>query len=518
MGKYDTVKNKFGKFLDNEFREHQEDIIEFALGSKKKVVAIEAPTGIGKTLCGMCIGSMGGNAIYTVHSKTLQKQILRDFPEVPSLWGRNNYKCVEFDGLTCDMCPGKKCSDCLYSIAKQRAIKSRLCVLNYHYLLTEINFVGSLSGRNMIIIDEADSLETVLADFVGISLNNRMIKDYNISFPDYKTTSSPNSIDNWKLWAGRVKDKLDRHITKLESQYNLTSDVLNEEQFEAIKKIEQLSGYITKLSMFIDNVDETWLYEERESKYGTSIHFNPTWVTKEMANKYLWRHADKFVLLSATFPYLPVLAKLLGLDTSDIDYRQYPSVFPESNRPVRYNIAGNLTYKNMETETPNVVSKVYDIINSNEHKNEKGLIHTVSYKLANEIMKIDSDRLITHTSESNRNDVIDRFMASTKPLILVSPSMARGLSLDDDLCRFVIWVKAPYLSMADKLVSSRIYGSSIGNIWYKSNMLLSIVQGAGRAVRSKEDYATTYILDQQIQKAIADNPNMVPKWFREALW
>lgn len=109
-------------------------------------------------------------------------------------------------------------------------------------------------------------------------------------------------------------------------------------------------------------------------------------------------------------------------------------------------------------------------------------------------------------------------MNSREPLILVSPSMERGVSLDDSLCRFIIWLKAPYLSMADKLVGARLYGSQIGNIWYKSQMLLSIVQGCGRGVRSDTDYCTTYLLDDQIRKAISKNPGMVPGWFREALW
>jgi Rad3-related DNA helicase len=517
------AKNRFEKFRNLPFREHQAEIVEFACRSKKKFTVIEAPTGIGKTLAGMCIGSMYGGAIYTVHSKTLQKQIGEDFKEVPVLWGRNNYACLYDDKLTTDMCPlsKDKCENywaCLYNVAKLKASKSNLCTLNYHYLLTEVNFVGVFSGRNLIIIDEADSLETVLADFIGININNRMVKDYKIPFPSYKTTSSPKSIDSWIEWAETLLDSLGTHMRRIKMSVDTTGDIVSEEQYEAIKKIKQIETNMTKLNMFIDNVDSSWLYEERESKYGVSIHFNPTWISVDLAYKYLWNHADKFVLMSATFPYLPVLTKLLGMEPGDVDYSQYPSIFPVENRQVKYEIAGDLVYAKMKEETPKVIKKVKEIINRPENVNEKGLIHTVSYRLADEIMKIGDKRLVTHTNDSDRSSILDRFMFAREPLILVSPSMERGISLDDDLCRFVIFLKAPFLSLADKLVNARLFGSQIGQIWFISQMLLSVVQGCGRAVRSNKDYAKAYILDYQIQKAISRNPNMVPKWFRDSVW
>jgi Rad3-related DNA helicase len=78
-------------------------------------------------------------------------------------------------------------------------------------------------------------------------------------------------------------------------------------------------------------------------------------------------------------------------------------------------------------------------------------------------------------------------------------------------------VKAPFLSLADKMVSARLYKSSVGNLWYKSDALMTVVQGCGRGVRSKEDKCVSYILDRQIVKLLGDNPGMVPKWWRDAI-
>ena len=523
MDMYTRAKNSFLKFSKFPYRDYQEDIIEFAHKSTKRFTVIEAPTGIGKTLCGMVLGRLFGSSIYCVHSKTLQTQVSDDFTGIPILWGRANYPCALFEDMTADACGGsaKTCEtidECEYHKAKERAATSNLAVLNYHYYLTEVNYVGRFSGRECLVVDEADALESVLASFIGINLSHAAIREFGINAPDYKTTSSVHALDAWKSWALETRDSMLLRYNELE-RFVGKNEIKTTAQIEAIKKMNQISSGMSKLKKFHDYVDVSWLYEEKDNKYGKSMHFNPTWISPALANDCIWKHAKRFVLMSATFPYLPILAKLLGIKQDEIAYRQYPSVFPAENRQVKYSIAGNLVYKEMKTEIPKVMTRVKEIINDTKHKGEKGLIHTVSYKLAEEIMKIKDKRLVSHLGDTDRAAVIEHFKSSDKPLILVSPSMDRGISLDDDLCRFIIWLKAPFLSLADKMVAARLYGSGhLGNMWYKSMMLLSIVQGCGRGVRSDTDYSTTYLLDEQIRKAMIDNPNMVPKWFREAIW
>jgi Rad3-related DNA helicase len=125
------------------------------------------------------------------------------------------------------------------------------------------------------------------------------------------------------------------------------------------------------------------------------------------------------------------------------------------------------------------------------------------------------DRYITHNSD-NRQQILDLFMKSDLPLVLVSPSLERGTSLADDLCRLVIIAKAPYLSLGDKIVSARLYSSRMGSDWYKATMMLTVLQMSGRAVRSATDYAECFILDDQIQQAITSRPGFLPSWWIEA--
>jgi Rad3-related DNA helicase len=92
------------------------------------------------------------------------------------------------------------------------------------------------------------------------------------------------------------------------------------------------------------------------------------------------------------------------------------------------------------------------------------------------------------------------------------------VSLEEDKCRLIIIAKAPYLSLGDRIISTRLYSSKgIGNDWYKATMMLTLLQMAGRGVRSRTDYAETFILDDQARKAILERPKFLPEWFLDAL-
>jgi Rad3-related DNA helicase len=192
-----------------------------------------------------------------------------------------------------------------------------------------------------------------------------------------------------------------------------------------------------------------------------------------------------------------------------------PSQFPVENRPIYVHPVANMTAKTSEVETPKLLPAIKQIVDS--RPTVKGIIHAVSYKLAHFIVDSMNDpRFITHNS-TDRQEVLNQFLDSTLPLVLVSPSLERGVSLDGDKCRLIIIAKAPYLSLGDKIISARLYSRGIGNDWYKATMLLTLLQMAGRGVRSKEDYAETFILDDQARKAITERPGFLPSWWLDAI-
>jgi Rad3-related DNA helicase len=518
-----AAKNRFKKYAHLEFRPYQRESIEFALNSERKIVVLEAATGSGKSLLGMVAGAAGGNLTYLVHSKVLQNQITTDFPEAKSLFGRANYQCRTNLDITCDECTSTKSSPCehkktgcQYEERKREVLGSKYKILNYDYFLSEANYVGRFSSAPLIVIDEADSLENTLINFTTLTFTPYALRRIGMleMAEKLKMTSkfTDQLLDSWKYFGVEAKRRVTDIINKLSEEIESWGENISESQLKTIKERVRIVRLSEKIQLFLDNVDKDWILDNQEE--GRLI-FRPLWMTQELAQEYLWQHGNKFILMSASFYPKHILAKTLGLDTDDMDYYMVPSQFTVKNRPVYVQPVVNMTAKTMAVEVPKLIPVIKQI--AAKYPNDKGIIHAVSYKLAYQIVDLIADpRFITHNS-NDRQEVLDKFVSCKDSSILVSPSLERGVSFNDDLCRFIIIAKAPYLSLGNRIISSRLYSGQIGQAWYTATMLLTILQMAGRGVRSKDDYADTYILDAQAKNAITKNPGFLPEWWLSAL-
>jgi Rad3-related DNA helicase len=519
MGKIDleSLKNCFRTFRGVDFRKYQSEAIERVLKSKKRVVVVNAPTGSGKSLIGMSVLAGMKEGIYVVHSKSLQDQIAHDFPESKILKGKANYPCVHLNKLTSDKCPNSRtwrCPDkpaCKYEIAKAKCLAADYKILNYAYLLAECNYVGKFSNQPMIVLDEGDLLEGILSNWITLRISESRLKKLKIKMPKYKT--SKYGLADWQEWVDSTAlPSVAKYISILEAEAK-QYDAFEDHEDETLDELRQLNDLNTSLQRFKAHVDSTWILNEIQKPYGNTWEFKPLYPPKRATQDYLLRHADRFLILSATLPPPMILSELTGIPIGDIDFIEIPSTFPAENRRIIIHPVANITHKTIEIEAPKLIQNIEHIISL--HPNEKGLIHSVSYKLADLIKPI-SPRIVVHNGQ-NRQEVLESFQQSPKPLILLSPSMERGVNLPEDQCRFVIWAKCPYESLADKMVSSRLYGSPIGPYWYKSLAAQTIIQGSGRGIRSESDTCTIYLLDAQIDKLISEHPNLFPAWWRESL-
>lgn len=489
------------------WRSYQSETVSQILNSNDKVSMLSAPTGSGKSLISMSICKEYPRSLYLCSSKTLQDQLANDFHGIPIIKGRNNYPCIyskmtesSFPEITCDDCIAeltgdKSCkSRCIYESQKRIALNAQTAILNMTYFITETNFVGRFSGADMVVVDECDKLENEILRFVSLSISDKQMERFKLEPPRYKT-----KVESWKEWA-------DKYIPYIQQRIDIFSSDLKRGRSDIgfLRLVKSTHSLHKKMNMFIEFVDDTWIYEEKDGR----IEFKPTWISQFM-NDYFWNHGKRFVLMSAT----PPPPKLLGLE--DCSQIVIPSQFPKENRRVIYDPVANLTHKTMDEEKPKLIKSIREIIN--EHPNEKGLIHTVSYSLATYISsKIDSDRFITHNG-SGRTEALDRFKSSPGPAILISPSMERGVDLPYDAARWCIVAKLPFPDLSDKQTSTRLYSSSFGRYWYSWMTACSLMQSTGRIVRAVDDWGVSYILDKQFEDFYGKNNSLFYDWWIEAL-
>ena len=522
------AKSKLSKFADRPFRQFQESAIDFIMGSQKRFKIVRARTGAGKSLISMVCGVMAGDLTYLVQSKFLQSQIVNDFPNVASVWGRANYQCLSNKDKNCNEClstkqnPCPQKGSCLYATAKQKALESPYRVLNFNYMISEIEYAGRFSGFPFSVIDEADALESVLSDSITLTFSERSLYRLGLQDgPGRKTATSNSGLSSWREFGETALQRATKVHKDIQSQIDSIGDGDDELKLSKIREAKHFIQIVERCKIFLNNMDKNWIYEEvpRSGSRQAQYIFKPVWLTPELSNRYLWRHSDSWTLVSATFLPIPILAKQLGIDTDEIDFLDVPSTFDPERSPVYMCPVADVTAKNMDIAVPILVKAIKKILKL--HPNSRGIIHAVSWQLCQKIMEgVNSPRLITHTSQ-NRQEVINEFMKedSIYPIdsCLCSPSSERGLDLRDDLCRWVVVIKCPYPNLGDKLTSSRLYSGEIGRVWYQALSLSVVEQMAGRAMRSSTDSAVTYILDAQVNKLYTQRPSLFSKSFQEQI-
>ncbi len=103
-------------------------------------------------------------------------------------------------------------------------------------------------------------------------------------------------------------------------------------------------------------------------------------------------------------------------------------------------------------------------------------------------------------------------MESDEPTVLVSPSMCYGVDLKDELGRFQVIMKLPYIPWNDKRAQCI---RETDEKWYTLQMLSSLIQACGRTTRGEVDHSTTYIMDSNFLRIRELFYTELPVYFRK---
>jgi len=236
----------------------------------------------------------------------------------------------------------------------------------------------------------------------------------------------------------------------------------------------------------------------------------------------IWRHASRFLLMSATIIDAQQMVDDLGIERAGLRWElvKSPSTFPAKNRPIHVVHGAAMTFKGQAEEWPKMAVMVRKVL-TQKHPGDRVLVHTVSYNFTQYLydrLKGLNRPVIIYSDSKERASALDRYKR-TPGAVLLAPSMDRGIDLPDELCRAVIVCKMPFASTKDKRVNARMYsGGGSGQRWYQVQTVRKLVQMTGRGMRSADDYCDTWILDSQFTNNVWKNSKqLLPEWWKEAL-
>jgi len=515
---------------------------EFILDSfagGKKFVVLEAPTGIGKSAIAMTVSKSFESSYYLTIQKMLQDQLSNDFGEygqyerlLIDLKGRNAYECTyklspdahsakaiakwKFSGphncadghcrrkgdSSYPWCRAKKI--CQYLNQVDKAIDSRLCLMNFASFLNQTTHTKRFEPRQFMVLDEGHNIESQLMNFISLSLTD---SEFNgLKFPSHC------SVEEYAKWLADNK------------VLDILAGSLNEaREKEDTRRIDDLKATIGKLAHFLEemasDVPSRWVVEHTKlkNKVNSRVTFKPVFIDK-YAHSHLFDWADCVLIMSATILDVNVMSKSLGIDKSQIAAMRLKSTFPVEKRPIYFQPAARITggKSKMHVWAKPLAQSVNKICKKYEGK--RGIIHTHNFYIT-EMLINDCDPAVTrrllYQKEFNNKTEMLEYHAKSEDTITIAPAMHEGIDLVDDLSRFQIVCKVPFPNQFDdKQLAARMETDPQFYEWLTA---LKLVQSVGRSVRSEEDWADTYIIDGSFEWWYRKNIRMIPAWFKEAV-
>ena len=489
-----------------------------AFNAGKRFVVIEAPTGSGKSAIAVTLAREAGSAYVLTAQKLLQDQYGRDFPDLALMKGRANYRCLvaPTHAAAAPCITGRKfpeCDDCPYFCAKDEAMAANSALMNYAYYLTELNYQGGFGPRELLVLDEAHNAEGALMGFVEVTLSDVQLRRVGIS------EMIPTAFDNLEYFdfAEDVVPLLTKRRRELEAQLK-GAKLPAEVALELLSHKQWLDTQLSRLELLSYSRDEEnveWVVERSSSADGQRVTFKPVKVAS-FAEQLMFRFGERVLMLSATILDPPTYLRSLGIEPEDAEIIAVASEFPPENRPIYPKNTARLTRHYMERDLPKLIAEISDLMES--HPDDKGLIHTHTYKIAayiaKNLPKRHAARLVTHYGADGREMVLEQHLKSRKPTVLLTPSMTEGIDLPGDLSRWQVICKLPYPYLGDPQIARR---RELDPTWYDWRTCLTVVQAYGRSVRSADDFAVTYVLDADFKAFLKRQRGRLPGWFLEAV-
>jgi len=558
-------QNVFGdSFL---FREGQREVVEAIcnhyLQDQEGTIILDAPTGSGKSLIAMwsahVLKELGKQGYLVTSDLMLQDQYEEDFKRLkldwPSIRGVDNYNCnvndlpfsladCKMKGIGYEQAEKLSCwGTCGYLQARRRAKELPVALFNYSYYLIQRNYVEDkmqeqdreipFPKRDFVFFDEAHKVDSIVQSHFSPRIDVGTPK----IFREVNKFVQKHAIDAAWVSENRIADIVDRlmreddhqELMRHISEFRGIAVVYRRVRSAALirSKRQYKNGDVPKewQTFFgrMDRLKDIWCkfddYHDIIKDLGTdAIVINRKETETQflcleeamMIDKFLQKKSGFKVFMSATLGDIRSYAKHTSMGNAKVirmnnnfDYKKSPIVFVNRNK---------LSFREREQNLPKVVKTLDKILE--KHKGQSGIIHAGSYDFMNYINSNSKHKFsfITYDVAKERGGAIDLFNKSDGK-ILIGPSLLEGLDLKDEKSRFQIFFKVPYPSLGDPLVKAKMRAFPG---WYDWKTGISIQQGAGRSIRSKDDWAVTYILDACFRSLI-NKEGFFPPSFEERI-
>lgn len=486
----------------DKWRSGQEQAISNILESKKRVIALSAPTGFGKspTYIGAALMSGQPTCIVT-NSRGLQDQLMRDFCSIGlvDIRGRSNYQCAAREDYTCQegyatQCPYKGTIGCPASQAEMRASTSSLVVTNYDKWIASRRFGNGLSHFSQVIFDEGHDAPDAVAKAMQVTLSDNEIST--IMQMEY-----PQGVDVfacWKVWASYARERAEDLIREQKIKIGSVSSP----KATWVKQLYHLQSLLRKLSILSVSRPDDWVVDEIQNG---EFQFDPIRPAK-YAEATLLLQIPKIVIVSATLR--PKTMFMLGVGKINYDFFEFESDFDPKRCPIYW--VPTMRVDSKAKDLSMLWMRLDQIIAKRQDR--KGIIHTISYQRQKDILARSrfAERMYVNVPGTPATQMVEVFRGAKPGTILVSPSVATGYDFPGKDCEWQFIAKIPFPDGRTKINKAR---NAVDSEYGAYNAMQTMVQSFGRGMRSKSDQCEGFICDDHLSWFLPRFRHLAPNSF-----
>lgn len=491
------------------WRPPQLDALRRLLTSQKRVKALTAPTGFGKTMVYIAYALITKiPTCFVTASRALQDQLMEDFSScgLVDLRGRRNYVCDMRPDTTCEegyaaRCPYKGTVSCPSTQAEMRAACSPLVVTNYTKWCASKKFGQGMEHFGQVVFDEGHEAPHALADSAQVVLHQHEIEQIlGLDFPD---PGPAEDFVNWKPWAIEARAVADAELHRAKAAMQNYPD-----KPSAVRHYLHMRNLVRRIVSVAAGNPQNWIadvwQEQRGNNVSTGYVFDPIRPAK-FAEGALLLHMPSILVVSATLR--PKTLYMMGVSKEAHDFYEYPSDFDPKRCPIYY------------VPTMRVDNKASDFMPLwNRHdqiaarrRDRNGIVHTVSYARQQEaLVSRYADSMLLNNRGEAASEIVYAYKHADPGTILVSPSVGAGFDFPGKECEWQLLLKIPFPNGHTKIHRARQQDDPEYGAYLAMNKM---VQTFGRGMRSKTDQCENFIVDSHLDWFLPKFGHLAPKWF-----
>ncbi len=423
-----------------------------------------------------------------------------------------------------DSCLGSKCEfyrDCFVYKLKLKAEKSDIIIVNYHLLFADFKIKNEGFGKVLpefqyLVCDEAHSIEDIATDYFGDAVSKYKFNNFISELENLKIKNFEkfrNSVLEFFLMFEKIpndqKVELDEIINEkillkadnLLNEAKLLRAVLMEDEnlINLAPFAENLINNINNI-FFLDNYENIKWVEKTQRNI--SIKYSP--VDVSMYLKEFFYNLKGAAFTSATLSInnnFDFFKKRIGIEETD-EESIYPSIFNYKTQAILF-IPENIPFPNEKDFTKNMANILIKLFEKTEGNAFVLFTNLKNMREVYNLLKNKTNYKIFLQGTESNYFLLDKFRKNKNSVLFGSFSFWEGIDIQGDKLSLVVIEKLPFAVPSDPIKKARIekIKDEGGNPFFSYQIpetIMTLKQGIGRLIRSKDDRGIIAIFDKRI--------------------